>query len=379
MKYMGSKRSMLKNGLGDILIAEARSASRVIDLFCGAGYVSWFAATHIRKPVISCDLQKYAAILAGSVVKRTKPVNAQDIKKLWLPRALKTRHQFENWEESEKLDTAGCSTKMWQHYAQELCSSDTIPDPPLIWQHYGGHYFSPTQALSFDSMLRTLPENEELRDLCLAAVIIAASHCVASPGHTAQPFKATQTGGPHLREAWLRDPFHYVREALDTLCSLYATKPGSTIVADANQLAEKLNKKDIVFVDPPYSAVQYSRFYHVLETIARGECSRVEGVGRYPPLDERPNSLYSRKTQSDQAISSLLSLLSKNKCKVILTFPQDECSNGLSGWKIDKIARQFFRVKSKSVKSKFSTLGGNRTNRAAKKISEEVIFVLTEM
>ena len=150
-------------------------------------------------------------------------------------------------------------------------------------------------------------------------------------------------------------------------------------MADANEVAEKLNSEDIVFVDPPYSAVQYSRFYHVLETIAGGKCSYVEGVGRYPPLNERPNSLYSRKAQSERAICDLLRTLSKNKCKVILTFPEDESSNGLSGYKIEEIAHQFFRVKRKIVKSKFSTLGGNKTNRAAKKISKEVIFVLTEM
>lgn len=378
MKYMGSKRIMLQNGLGDILMAETEAASRVVDLFCGAGSVSWFAAVNLRKPVLSCDLQKYAAILAGSVVKRTRPVNAQDITELWLSRAFKKRYRLNGWGESKKLDTAGYSTKLWREYAQELCSSDTISNSPLIWRHYGGHYFSPTQALSFDAMLRTLPENDELNDLCLAAVIIAASHCVASPGHTAQPFKATQTGSPHLREAWLRDPFYYVRKALGKLCPMHAAKRGNTIVADANEIAEKLNKKDVVFIDPPYSAVQYSRFYHVLETIAGRKSSYVEGVGRYPPLKERPNSLYSRKAQSEQAISSLLSILSKNKCKAILTFPEDECSNGLSGSKIEEIARQFFRVESKIVKSKFSTLGGNKTNRAAKKISKEIIFILTK-
>ncbi len=379
MKYMGSKRAMLRNGLSNTLMAEAGSASRVVDLFCGAGSVSWFAATHLRKPVMSCDLQKYAAILAGAVVKRTRQINPQDIKELWLSPALKKRYRLNGWEESEKLDMSGYRTKLWQRCAQDLCSSDATPNPPLLWRHYGGHYFSPTQALSFDAMLRKLPEDDKLTDLCLAAVIIAASHCAASPGHTAQPFKATKTGGPHLREAWLRDPFHYADKALDKLCPLHASKQGSTIVADANEVAEKLNKRDIVFVDPPYSAVQYSRFYHVLETIARGKCSYVEGVGRYPPLNERPNSLYSRRTQSEQAISTLLHTLSKNKCKVILTFPEDECSNGLSGWRIEEIARQFFRVKSKSVRSKFSTLGGNKTNRAAKKISKEFIFVLTGM
>ena len=70
MKYMGSKRWMLKNGLGDILRREAEPASRVVDLFCGGSSVSWFVATELKKPVIACDLQQYATTLASAVVKR---------------------------------------------------------------------------------------------------------------------------------------------------------------------------------------------------------------------------------------------------------------------------------------------------------------------
>ena len=44
MKYMGSKRTMLLNGLGTLLKAEMPKHDRVVDLFCGAGSVSWFAA-----------------------------------------------------------------------------------------------------------------------------------------------------------------------------------------------------------------------------------------------------------------------------------------------------------------------------------------------
>ena len=36
MKYMGSKRAMLKNGLGELLLQEATKANRVFDPFCGS-------------------------------------------------------------------------------------------------------------------------------------------------------------------------------------------------------------------------------------------------------------------------------------------------------------------------------------------------------
>ena len=357
-------------------MVEANSASRVVDLFCGAASISWFAATRLKKPVIACDLQLYAATLAGSVVKRTRPIQAPVLDELWLSDAARMRSRFEGWRQAKELDAAGGCTEQWRRSAQALCASGVAAKSSLIWRCYGGHYFSPTQALSFDAMLLALPNDSEFRELCLAAAIIAASRCAAAPGHTAQPFKATQTAAKYLRESWMRDPLHYAREALKVLCPLYAFEPGDAIVNDANEMAQGLKPDDVVFVDPPYSAVQYSRFYHVLETIARGACGEVGGVGRYPPPKERPNSCYSRKGRSKQAINDLLHILAANGCTVILTFPQAECSNGLSGERVEEMAHQLFRVRRKSVKTRFSTLGGNTTNRTPRRVSDELMLVL---
>ncbi|MDQ2696782.1 MAG: DNA adenine methylase, partial [Pseudomonadota bacterium] len=264
----------------------------------------------------------------------------------------------------------------WQKHAQELCGNDDNNVSGVVWRAYGGHYFSPTQAITFDAMLQTLPQNDVERTVCLAATIIAASSCAASPGHTAQPFKATGNAGLYLREAWERDPIHFVKRALVTICSLCAKAKGATIVEDANSLAKRLNSEDLVFVDPPYSGVHYSRFYHVLETIARGGCGSVEGVGRYPPPHERPKSLYSIKSTAFQAIEDLLKSLSENGCKVIFTFPDEHCSNGLSGRGIEEVANKYFRISKRSIKTRFSTLGGNTLNRDARKVSDELMLLL---
>lgn len=378
MKYMGSKSSLLKNGLGEIIVDEGKKAIRVVDLFCGASSVSWFAAKHLGKPVLACDLQAYATVLAGAVIKRVQPIDWREVEKVWLASVRRLLPRLEGWRAAVKLDSAEYPTEMWWREAHKLCNSHSTDNSSLVLRCYGGHYFSPTQALTFDAMLKTLPNDPELRELCLAAAIMAASCCVASPGHTAQPFKATETGGKHLREAWCRDPFHHARKALEKICPLYSFQPGDTIVGDANHVASGLKANDIVFIDPPYSAVQYSRFYHVLETMARGSCGTVGGTGRYPPFNERPNSSYSQKSKSEDAIKDLLNKLSSNGCTVILTFPRKECSNGLSGKQLEKMAKQFFRVKRRSVKSSFSTLGGNSVNRTARKCSDELILVLNK-
>ena len=376
MKYMGSKRILLQNGLGDILKEELCSAARLVDLFCGAGSVSWFVSSRLKKPVLACDLQLYAVTLVGAVIKRTRTIDVQMLDELWLQRAEHIRSELRGWRQATRLDTGERDTEEWWRASQDLCSSNIGAPTSIIWRSYGGHYFSATQALSFDAMLNAMPDKEEFEDVCLAATIMAASRCAASPGHTAQPFKATRTAKKYLQEAWRRDPFVYARAALESLCSLHSFERGSAIVADANELATELETDDVVFVDPPYSAVQYSRFYHVLETIARKNCENVEGVGRYPPPNERPNSRYSRKGGSMAAISDLLHTLRSKECTVVLTFPRAECSNGLSGDMIKQIASGLFDVSSRSVRRSFSTLGGNKINRTARSVRDELVLIL---
>ena len=318
---MGSKRALLRNGLGDVIGEESREGTRIVDLFCGSGAVSWFAAVELGKRVLACDLQEFAAALAGAVLKRTRPVHHAELENGWLKDAESARGEYAAWEQTARFERRRKKDPMWHRQAQELCEAWNGSEELLMFSRYGGHYFSPMQALTLDAMLQNLPKDEKLRSVCLAATIIAASKCAAAPGHTAQPFKFTVSGSKYLREAWSRDPFGYAAVGLRRIAPLHAKQCGTTLVGDANEIAERLRSTDVVFVDPPYSAVQYSRFYHVLETVARGWCGDVGGVGRYPSRQERPQSLYSRSAKSSTAIEELLERLSNRGCKVVLTFP----------------------------------------------------------
>jgi hypothetical protein len=245
-----------------------------------------------------------------------------------------------------------------------------------MWRAYGGYYFSPSPTVILDLLRHALPPRGPDRWVCHAALLIAASKCVAAPGHTAQPFAATRTAGPFLREAWLRDPLIYARRALTELSKKYARVRGKARVGDAVQYAQYLNEADLVFVDPPYSGVHYSRFYHVLETLARGTCGPVTGTGRYPPRTERPVSLFSQKSNSPSAIDRLFRRLSDVGCTVIVTFPSHECSNGLSGAAVAQFAEAHFKIDRRLVKTRFSTLGGNGENRTARQDSKEMMLLL---
>lgn len=174
-----------------------------------------------------------------------------------------------------------------------------------------------------------------------------------------------------------------VHDAFVNLSPYHAKKIGIARVMDANAAAKLVRKGDLVFLDPPYSGVHYSRFYHVLETLARGSCGTVSGTGRYPPQDERPRSKYSVSSEAKDALDKLLAQLARKKAKTILTFPQRKCSNGLSGKKVLEIASKYFEVESTFKRSRFSTLGGTIDadgkgyGRKARQKTHELILTLT--
>ena len=55
-------------------------------------------------------------------------------------------------------------------------------------------------------------------------------------------------------------------------------------MADSNIIANKIHC-DVVYIDPPYNSRQYSRFYHVYETLVKWDKPKLSGVAMKPPLE----------------------------------------------------------------------------------------------
>lgn len=370
---MGSKRWMLRNGLGSILDLEASKAKRFVDLFAGSGSVSSYVAGRFNLPVLAFDLQQFSAVLTGAVINRTEALSAATIWEPWLQRA---KNIFDVYSPPIQAKVTKKSVGVYRAWSASQINLQ-------VTKAYGGHYFSPVQAVWIDALRKTLPKKEPDRTVALASLIQAASQCAAAPGHTAQPFQPSRTAKKFLKGAWEMDVVGRTKKILSLLSQQCANNVGRAKVAEANTAAKSLRVGDLAFIDPPYSGVHYSRFYHVLETIAQGACGPVSGVGRYPDAKFRPRSKYSVSTESAEALDGLLKTVAAKGATAVFTFPSHECSNGLSGELVRKAARKYFKTREKIVKSKFSTLGGNgkpsqtgKKRRAARRKAKELILVL---
>ena len=331
------------------------AAHRFVDLFAGSGAVAIHVARTFNVPVVAIDLQRYSVILTNAVIGRNVPIRWASSFSTWTRRA-QALVDMRRVPSVEKLSARSVLA------ARSWCAAQT--DLPIT-EAYGGHYFSPEQAVWIDSLRRTVPVSEPAKTVALAALGKAASKCAAAPGHTAQPFQPTLTAKEFLADSWRKDLLTRTREAFEVLAGKFALQAGRAHVGDANTAASKLEEGDLAFIDPPYSGVQYSRFYHVLETIADGFCGVVTGVGRYPDQARRPKSNYSLTSQSAAVVGDLLKVVSMRGARAILTFPVHDCSNGLSGKRVSALAKQHFHVTKFHVASRFSTLGGVGLNRMA--------------
>ena len=77
----------------------------------------------------------------------------------------------------------------------------------------------------------------------------------------------------------------------------------------------------------------------------------------------RPRSKYSISSEFTVALNDLLKNVASRGATAILTFPDYDCSNGLSGNSVREIAAEHFNVCLLRVASKFSTLGGTGDDR----------------
>lgn len=372
---MGSKRAMLGNGLGEALGRSLGEAKRVFDLFTGSAAVAWHISQRYETNVLASDLQEYSRVLAAAVIERTEAVTDRTWVDRWIERASGRLFDHVQWAEIDQLQQD--LGKLDASEATSIARGQNLGDDFPLSKAYGGYYFSVWQTGWLDALRATLPNEPDLRNLALASLIQAASRCAASPGHTAQPFKPNDSAGKFLIEAWRRDVPSIVRNRIDDIAPRHAMRKGEAHCMDAIELADRATPGDLCFLDPPYSGVHYSRFYHVLEGVARGEVGEVSGSGRYPDRSKRPASNFSMTSTSKRAFDDLLAILARRKVSVIITFPAGSASNGLSGEDIKAIAANHFRIEEEKVSSRFSTLGGDLRHRAARQDADELILTLS--
>lgn len=169
----------------------------------------------------------------------------------------------------------------------------------LTTLYYHNVYFGLRQAMVIDSLraaIDRIPETDPLgerkRVLYLAALLYAASVSTSGTSHFAQPRSMRKDSElvavAKRRHIDIEVEFHRALDAIRREWGEHDRRLDNRVF---NLGAEELLSGDgpltagevgVVYFDPPYTADNHSRFYHLLETLVSYD---------YPPLEQRSGSV----------------------------------------------------------------------------------------
>jgi len=159
-------------------------------------------------------------------------------------------------------------TKIIKKY--NLISPDKL-NQNYFSENFGGKYFSKETAKIIGFIREDIEKRKNLLTekeyyIILISLLYAADKMANTVGHY---------------DAYIRkEPVE--KKFVMKLVEPISVKKVSIFREDANVLARSL-KADVVYIDPPYNSRQYSRFYHLLETLTKWDNPKLYGVALKPP------------------------------------------------------------------------------------------------
>jgi adenine-specific DNA methylase len=213
----------------------------------------------------------------------------------------------------------------------------------LVAAHYAGTYFGLGQAMEIDLIRRAIDAATEAGEidgwqesLLITALLSAASDCAFSAGkHYAQPHRIREGKDlAFVRGRILQDRQKDLRALFDARLEwLFAgTLPAAAHAAEARTLEQlvgepsKLAGVDAIYADPPYTAQQYSRFYHVPEVISAYRVPTLQQIdgevtrGLYPEPIERHHSRFCSRREAPAAFADLCELAAGQDALLCLSY-----------------------------------------------------------
>jgi adenine-specific DNA-methyltransferase len=210
-----------------------------------------------------------------------------------------------------------------------------LPSYTLLAARYGGTYFGHMQSCEGDSIrygLDALLDREEIdkdsHRWGLIALCAAMSKVSTTTGHFAQPLKpktgnSTKHFSQRGRSVW--NEWVALLPSMKALGSRSWRRKNKAFRGDTIDLLKDLqgsgDHPSLIYADPPYTKDQYSRYYHVLETIILYDYPDCHGSGLYRA--DRASSTFSQSSQVEEALDHLIEGAKKLSAALILSYPAE--------------------------------------------------------
>lgn len=406
LNYPGSKRRLL-----DFILSNSKKYlsedSVILDIFCGTGSVAEMFKNE-GFTVCANDSENYSRNIAFSLLNGLDDdLDLDQINSHYednylklsknFSEALKTEESLISSRKTEIVEFDLALPKIWKgegvtlygkNYAAETELRNASGNLPfcLFTTYYSGYYFGLKQSIQIDSIRYAIEQCNSNNEVLLTCLYYAMKEATFSKdGHMAQPLNRAK----NLRRLFKcreKDIYEIFRKKLNDFktekkpCrqSRVFNLPFEELILDTNIM----HGVDFIYADPPYTDMQYSRYFHLLNTVTAydyPDLTRKNGkltTGLY--ADNRFQSKISNKKSALPELSDLMHVAKRNGCVLAFSYafpvdrenqPTDRYTMNIDDL-IDKMRDIFPKVD--IIKENFKHC--NNRNSAAKKVYEYLII-----
>jgi len=377
LKYMGSKREIL-DFVTDAIDQLGVKADWVCDLFAGTSVVG--ASLKSKFNVHSNDIQAYSSVLSKTYLTDLKSAipfgKIAELKKEVTERVKQFKdahpafvfdyHNVNGFEEVEALEKA----------QQALIDEDFYLGFHLFAKYYSGTYWTYDQCVWIDSIRCVAESYKDMPEYyaMMSSLISAMSYVSQSTGHYAQYRDVTESNLLDILQYRNRDIWYYFERKFNELIlnlNGTATREYRVTTLDYLDCLSTVKPGAIIYADPPYQSVHYSRFYHALETLVKYDNPVVAHKGRY--REDRHQSPFCKKTTVIQAFVALFNGTKVKNAHLALSYSD---TGMISLDQIKSLASGIFgtgyRITILEKKYKHSTMG--RSDEKQQDVVEYIIL-----
>ena len=349
--YMGTKRDIAPK-VADVICAA--QSGIVLDAFSGMCAIGQSVGT--RRPVWNNDIQTFPSHVAGALFTSELTAPSQEkvigaISGFYQENIQELSRRFSRRlnEENEylaigNLTTAAAYYKSAEHIGNSQTLSairEQLSEQPQLFPYclftitFSDGYFGFSQSIEIDSIryaiaqgeINNLLSSDEARWL-LIALCHTISKIATTTGHFAQYLNVNEN---NLRGYLTKRRRSVWQVWLDCFAELKPIgspkwrKSNKVFNMDSLSLLQRLSmseqKPSVIYADPPYTNDQYSRYYHVWETLVKYDYPKSLGKGRY--REDRFISPFSTKTSVKWAFGELISRTRTLGADLILSYPSE--------------------------------------------------------